>query len=136
MIPLALCALLLLAVAVPGARADTWNKKTIVTFDTPVQIPGQTLQAGTYVFEVMTPFPRDAVQIWDKNQDHLLATILTIPDYHYNAYDNSTFHLLKNTRLIRRATLQSTLTLHSWFYVGDTDGRMFTYPHYPTAEMR
>jgi hypothetical protein len=134
MIPLALCALLLLAVAVPGAKADAWNKKTIVTFDTPVQIPGQTLQPGTYVFEVMTPYPRNAVQIWDKNQDHLLATILTIPDYHFSPYDQATFHLLKNTRLIRRATPQSTLTLRSWFYPGDTGGQMFTYPHYPSME--
>ena len=136
MIPLALAALMFCAILTPGARADEWNKKTIVTFDMPVQIPGQTLQPGTYVFEVMTPYPRNAVQIWNKNQDHLVATILTIPDYHFIAYDQATFHLLKNTRLIRRATPQSTLTLRSWFYPGDTDGQMFTYPHYPTSELR
>jgi hypothetical protein len=134
MIPLALCAMLFCSILTPGAKADEWNKKTIVTFETPVQIPGQTLQPGTYVFEVMTPFPRNAVQIWDKNQDHLIATILTIPDDQGKTNDDSVFFLLKNTKLIRRATPQSTLTLQSWFYAGDMGGRMFTYPNYPAME--
>ena len=34
----------------PGAKADAWDKKTIVTFSGPVEIPGQVLAAGTYVF--------------------------------------------------------------------------------------
>jgi len=34
----------------PGARADQWDKKkTIVTFNDAVEIPGQVLPAGTYV---------------------------------------------------------------------------------------
>ena len=34
----------------PGARADQMNKKTTITFSEPVQVPGMTLPAGTYVF--------------------------------------------------------------------------------------
>ena len=39
-----LAAALALAIA-PGARADEWNKKTILTFSGAVQIPGATLPA-------------------------------------------------------------------------------------------
>ena len=42
------CAAALTAVMAPGARADEWNKKTILTFSGPVQIPGVTLPAGSY----------------------------------------------------------------------------------------
>ena len=36
---------------VPKARADEWDKKTTLTFNEPVQVPGITLSAGTYVFK-------------------------------------------------------------------------------------
>ena len=36
-----------------GARADEWNKKTILTFNQPVELPGIVLQAGTYVFKLV-----------------------------------------------------------------------------------
>ena len=35
----------------PEARADEWNKKTIVTFSGPVEIPGQVLQPGSLCFQ-------------------------------------------------------------------------------------
>jgi hypothetical protein len=40
---LALSAVLLCTTLAPGARADQWDKKTIVTFGEDVQIPGQVL---------------------------------------------------------------------------------------------
>ena len=36
----------------PTARADAWDKETIVTFSNPVEVPGQVLQPGTYVFKL------------------------------------------------------------------------------------
>ena len=36
----------------PQAKADDWNQKTIFTFSGPVEIPGQALTAGTYVFKL------------------------------------------------------------------------------------
>ena len=40
------CAVLLWLVP---AGADQWDKKTIVTFSSPVELPGVVLPAGTYV---------------------------------------------------------------------------------------
>jgi hypothetical protein len=37
---------------VPRAAADEWDEKTIFTFNGAVEIPGQVLSAGTYVFKV------------------------------------------------------------------------------------
>src|SRR5580693_309782 len=42
-----------------GAQADDWNKKTVITFSGPVEIPGvhltgwSILPAGTYVFKIL-----------------------------------------------------------------------------------
>ena len=47
------------AVFSPGAKADEWNRKTVMTFSGPVEIPGVHLKgwgvlpAGTYVFKIM-----------------------------------------------------------------------------------
>ena len=53
------CMALMGAALAPGARADDWNKKTVVTLSGPVEIPGVhltgwgVLPAGTYVFKVL-----------------------------------------------------------------------------------
>ena len=49
-----------------AAKADEWNKKTTITFNQPVEIPGMVLAPGTYVFELMdSPSDRDVVQIFN-----------------------------------------------------------------------
>ena len=63
-------------------RADETDKKTIFTFSEPVELPGVTLPAGTYVFKVLDSMSdRNIVQVFDKDETHLYATFLTIPDY-------------------------------------------------------
>src|SRR5258708_29995646 len=65
----------------PGARADEWNKKTILTFSGPVQIPGATLPAGSYVFKLADiPSNRHVVQVFDKDEKKIYTTILAIPN--------------------------------------------------------
>jgi hypothetical protein len=48
---LSLCLVLRCAAYIVGARADHCDKKTIVTFSNSVEIPGQVLPAGIYVFK-------------------------------------------------------------------------------------
>ena len=56
---------LLGATLAPGARADEWNKKTVMTFSQPIEIPGQILPAGTYTFRLLdSPSDRHIVQIF------------------------------------------------------------------------
>ncbi|HYL62830.1 MAG TPA: hypothetical protein VE077_09425 [Candidatus Methylomirabilis sp.] len=62
---LSACGLLLGAMLSPSARADEWNKKTVVTFNEPVEVPGHALPAGTYVFTLADSTDRHIVQIWN-----------------------------------------------------------------------
>ncbi len=51
---LSLLVALVTFVAAPIAKADAWDKETIVTFSSPVEVPGQVLPPGTYVFKQLT----------------------------------------------------------------------------------
>ena len=51
------------------AQAQTSNKRTTITFNQPVQIPGKVLPAGTYTFTIPdTTGMRHIVQVWDKDK--------------------------------------------------------------------
>src|SRR5690349_15959849 len=69
------------AMLAPGARADEWDKKTILTFSGPVQIPGATLPAGSYVFKLADiPGNRHVVQVFDKDEKKIYTTMLAVPN--------------------------------------------------------
>src|SRR5262249_31722096 len=79
-------ALILGAAMCQSAFADAWNKKTKVTFSGPVQIPGVSLPAGSYVFKLVeSSSNRNVVQVTNLREDKVYATILAIPDYRINA---------------------------------------------------
>src|SRR5260370_20220782 len=70
------------AALAPSARADEWNKKTILTINESVQVPNKVLPPGTYVMKLLdSPSNRHIVQIFDKNEQHLETTVLAIPNY-------------------------------------------------------
>ena len=109
-------------VAAPIARADAWDKETIVTFSSPVEVPGQVLPPGTYVFKrAQSEWDRDIVQIFTKDQRNLLATILAIPDYRLNPTEKTVISLEERPSGTPEA-------VHSWFYPGDNYGVEFVYP--------
>ena len=75
------CAAALTVMLAPGARADEWNKKTILTFSGPVQLPRVTLPAGSYVFKLADiAGNRHVVQVFDKSEKKIFATMLTVPN--------------------------------------------------------
>jgi len=116
----------LFAIAFPrGVKADEWNKKTILTFDKPFEIPGvgaQVLPAGTYVFRLLdSQSDRHIVQIFNERQDHLFSTILAIPNYRLRATD-------KTVITFRERAVGQPEALRAWFYPGNNWGQEFVYP--------
>src|SRR2546421_12945493 len=90
------CLALMSAVSAPSARADDWNRKTVITFSAPVEIPGVhlagwgVLPAGTYVFKILDSLSdRHIVQIFNKDETIVYATILAIPNYRLQATDKT-----------------------------------------------
>jgi hypothetical protein len=107
---------------VTGARADTYNKLTYLTFSGPVQVPGVTLPAGTYMFKLADPESgRRAIQIWDEKGTKLFTTLLTIPDEQPEAKDDPVV-------LFSERPSGSAAAVKSWFYPAERTGYEFIYP--------
>jgi len=117
----ALCAALLCAALVPGARADQWDKKVIVTFSMAVAVPGHVLPAGTYVFKLVNGIAVEhVVQIWNEDETELLATTLTVPIIRTYEPARSTFEFDDRAG-------KSPVAIKAWFYPADTTGEEFVY---------
>lgn len=116
------CAAMLTALAAPGVRADEWNKKTILTFSGPVQIPGATLPAGSYVFKLADlAGNRHVVQVFDKDEKKIIATLLAIPNERLEAADEPVV-------LFTERPAGSPQAVKVWFYPGNRIGNEFVYP--------
>ena len=125
----ALCAVTLAVLLTPIVSADEWDKKTIVTFNSPVEIPGKVLPAGTYVFKLLdSTSNRNIVQIYDKDEKHLIATMLALPDYRLKPSD-------KPVLAFEERPSGSPEALRAWFYPGDNFGQQFVYPHKRAVEL-
>ena len=135
-IPTVFCmALMAGAVLLPSAKADAWDRKTTITFSGPVEIPGVhlpgwgILPAGTYVFKILnSESNRHIVQIFNKQETIVYATILAIPNYRLKATD-------KTVVTFRERPAGQPEALRAWFYPGRNWGEEFVYPKAKAMEL-
>jgi len=125
--------LALVALAFPaGVMAGEWDKKTVVTFSAPFEIPGvgaQVLPAGRYVFKLLdSQTDRNIVQILNESQDHVFSTILAIPNFRLHATDETVMTFKE------RAAGQPQ-AIRAWFYPGNRWGQEFVYPKKRAIEL-
>jgi hypothetical protein len=119
-----LAAVLFGGILAPGATADQWDKKTIVTFSDSVEVARQVLPAGTYVFRLAeSPTDRHIVQIWNADETKILATTITFPNTRLEPPDKSIFEFEERAG-------DSPMALKVWFYPGDSTGQEFVYSHH------
>lgn len=117
------CAAAVALLCAPAAAPDVWNKKTIVSFPEPVELPGRvTLPTGSYVMKLLdSPSNRHIVQVLNRDENRVFATILAIPAQRMEPAEKTiiTFYETPsgNPSFIR-----------NWFYPGDTIGQEFAYP--------
>ena len=105
----------------PAAKADEWDKLTVLTFNEPVEIPGKVLPAGTCVFKLAdSQSDRNVVQVFTQDQKQILATILAIPNSRPEPAS-------KTIVTFEERPSGSPEALHSWFYPGETTGVEFVY---------
>lgn len=113
---------LVAATLAPTARADQWDKRTILTVNEPIQVPGQVMEPGKYVMKLLdSPSNRHIVQIFNGNGMHLITTVLAIPNYRLEPTGNSQF-------LFWETAPGQPKALRAWFYPGDNFGQEFVYP--------
>jgi LPXTG-motif cell wall-anchored protein len=112
-----------------SVKADAWNKKTIVTFNQPVEVPGGVvLPPSTYVFKLLdSASNRHIVQIFNEDQTHIYATILAIPNYRLQVTGKTVITFTERPAGEPQA-------IRAWFYPGDNFGQEFVYSKRRAAE--
>jgi len=113
---------LLWAAGAPSARADEWDKRTILTVNESIQVPNKVLPPGKYVIKLLdSPSDRHIVQIFNADETHLETTILAIPNYRLQPSGKTVFTFWETPPGQPKA-------LRAWFYPGDNYGQEFAYP--------
>jgi hypothetical protein len=119
-------------VGIAGAgivTADQWDKKTVITIDEPMQLPNAMLQPGTYVIKLHdSPSNRHVVQVFDKDEKHIVTTILAIPNMRLHPTGKSVFAFWE-------VPAGKPKALRAWFYPGDNFGQEFAYPKEEAAQI-
>lgn len=106
----------------PNARADAWNKKTILTVNETIQVPNKVLPPGVYVMRLLdSPGDRHIVQIFNSDETEVLTTILAIPNWRLKPTGKTVFSFWEMPPGQPKA-------LRAWFYPGDNFGQEFAYP--------
>jgi hypothetical protein len=109
--------------------AATWNDRTILTFSEKVQVPGTTLPAGTYAFELLDPMATsDLVKITSADGSKVFTTIQTVPVMRKELEGDT---VLK----FDPADADSPPAIAAWFYPGSYYGHQFIYPEDQAREI-
>src|SRR5271169_4979904 len=109
--------------------ADTENKRTVMTFSQPVEIPGQVLPAGTYMFKLAdSQSNRHIVQVFNADGSKIITTVLAVNDYRLR---------LTGSTVVKFAETPGDApeALKAWFYPGDNFGQEFVYPKTRAVEL-
>jgi hypothetical protein len=104
---------------VPQGRADESDKKTSVTVNGAIQVPGKVLPAGTYVFKLLDSNDRTLVAIYNADETHLITTVQGISDSRMETPDKSILQFEERAG--------GPEALKAWFYPGDNSGVEFIY---------
>lgn len=108
-----------------GARADEWDKKTVLTVKQPIQIRETLLQPGQYVLRLVdSASDRHVVQIFQGDGIHIINTVLAIPI-------QRTFPTGDTQFTFWETPLGTAKAMRAWFYPGDVTGNEFPYPNKP-----
>jgi len=109
--------------------ADNWNKKTVMTFSQPVEIPGQVLPAGTYTIKLVDlASERHIVQFLDADGIKVIATVLAINNWRLRPTGKTVVNFAERTG-------NSPEAVKAWFYPGDNFGQEFVYPKHRAIEL-
>jgi len=117
LIAFAIASVLFLEVA---ARADEANQSIKLTFSQAIEIPGQILPAGTYLFKLADRNDLNVVHIFNPEGTRLYATFQTITAEREEPTGDTVLVLAQQPE-------GRPETLVKWFYPGDATGHELVY---------
>jgi len=117
---LVLAVIAMLAGRVMAQESNT-QEKTFLTFSSAVEMPGVTLQPGTYVFKLADSASRNVVQVWDQDEKRMLG--------HWTFVQAERPRVTSDTVVMFKETREgSTPAVQYWYFPGEKVGKEFIYP--------
>lgn len=115
-------AAMLMAVTAEPAAAQNFNRHTVLTFSAPVELPGVTLPAGTYVFRLSdSTSDRHVVHVLDAAGEKHIATVFAMPASRSAISE-------ENVVTFRETAANQPLPIRYWYFPNDRFGQEFAYP--------
>lgn len=128
-VALACAASALLALPLTAAAQGPANQDTFFTFSQDVELPGKTLPAGKYFFQLMdSPSNRHIVKVMSEDRKELHATLLAIPFYSTDRPSDKPEVRFMETPAQASGGAAGTNAIKIWFYPGNSTGHEFIYP--------
>jgi hypothetical protein len=114
--------LMTLTLSVSAQQIDT-HDRTFMTFSAPVELPGVTLQPGTYVFRLADTGggTRNVIQVLSKDEMEVIGHWLFVPAERQDV-TGETVVTFKETKE------GTTPAVQYWYYPGEKIGKEFLYP--------
>jgi hypothetical protein len=108
-----------------AAQAPDTDERTKITIDEPVEIPGATLQPGSYWFEqIGSDAYRHTIVVQNESENKTIATVFAVPIYRELEDTKGGTELT----FVPTAGSGSTAALKAWFFPGRQYGHEFIYP--------
>jgi hypothetical protein len=105
-----------------AAQDFNTNERTFLTFSAAVELPGVTLQPGTYLFRLNdSQSNRHIVQVLSQDEKQIHGTILAVPAERLEVTG-------ENVVTFRESAEGATPAVQYWYYPGDRIGHEFVYP--------
>lgn len=104
------------------ASASEADQETMISFNAPVEMPGQVLLPGTYVFKLADDgADLHTVEVFNSDETKLYGTFETIPTDRSRSTNATAFTLAESSSGTPDAVVK-------WFYPGSRTGNEFLYP--------
>ena len=126
---LACVASAVLALPLSAAAQGPANQDTFFTFSQEVELPGKTLPAGKYFFQLAdSPSNRHIVKVMSEDRKQLHATLLAIPFYSNERPSDEPQVRFMETPAQASGGAAGSNAIKIWFYPGNSTGHEFIYP--------
>ncbi len=125
----ALAGVAVFALMSTAAFADQWDKRTTLTVNETVEVPGATLEPGKYIVTLVdSQSNRHIVRFLTEDENRVLATVMAIPNERMERSGETEFEFYETPA-------GQPPALKAWFYPGDTIGQEFAYPENRATEL-
>src|SRR5688572_20960967 len=104
-----------------AAQESNTSERTFLTFSAAVEMPGMTLQQGTYVFKLADTPSRNVVQVWDRDEKNMLGQWLFVQAERPEVTG-------ENVVMFKETREGATPAVQFWYFPGEKIGKEFLYP--------